>query len=120
VGFVVGTLLAVFLVSLGLVVSLFASSNRVSLSLSLFLLFAVFAPTQLPSGVEKAWAGELLIHVNPLTAGEHYIGKIVVSGHAWGQDAAFLVSPVVGAVVFAAAAILLAGRYLRLQGGFSR
>ena len=118
-GLAVGTLLAVFLASLGFVVSLFSNSNRVSLSLSLFLLFAFFAPTQLPSGVDKAWTGELLIHVNPMISGEHYIGKIVVNGHPWSQDVSLLVSPVVAAAVSAAAAVLLAGRYLRLRGGSS-
>jgi ABC-2 type transport system permease protein len=118
-GLVVGTLLAVFLASLGFVVSLFSNSNRVSLSLSLFLLFAFFAPTQLPSGVEKAWTGQLLVHVNPMIAGEHYLGKIVVSGHPWSQDASLLISPVIAAAASAAAAVLLAGRYLRLRGGGS-
>jgi ABC-2 type transport system permease protein len=119
VGFVVGSLLAVFLVSLGLVISVFAASNRVSLSLSLFLLLAFLAPTQLPSSVEKAWAGDLLIRVNPLTAGEHYVGRIVVSGHAWSEDASLLVSPIVAAVVSAAVAIVLAGRFMTLRGGVS-
>jgi ABC-2 type transport system permease protein len=118
-GFVVGTLLALFLVSLGLVISVLASSNRISLSLSLFILLALLAPTQLPSGVEKAWAGELLVNANPLTAGEHYIGRIVVSGHGWSEDAHLLVAPVVAAVVSAVVAIVLAGRFMRLRGGVS-
>lgn len=118
-GFVVGTLLALFLVSLGLMISVFAASNRISLSISLFLLFALLAPTQLPSGVEKAWAGELLVTANPLTAGEHYIGRIVVSGHGWSEDAHLLVAPVVAAVVSVILAIVLASRFMRLRGGGS-
>ena len=47
---VVGTLLAVFLASLGILISVFAGSNRFSLALSLFVLLALFAPTQLPTG----------------------------------------------------------------------
>ena len=47
-GAVVGTLLAVFLASLGVLISVFAGSNRVSLSLSLLVLLALFVPTQLP------------------------------------------------------------------------
>jgi ABC-2 type transport system permease protein len=119
-GFVVGTLLALFLVAVGVVISLFSASNRVSLSVSLLLLFALLAPTQLPSGVEKAWAGELLVNSNPLTAGEHYVGRIVVSGHDWSKDLHLLVAPTIAAVVSVAAAILLAGRFLRLRGGVSR
>ena len=64
-GFVVGTLLAVFLASLGMLISLFSSSNRFGLSLSLFLLLALFAPTQLPTQAEKGWAGDLLIRLDP-------------------------------------------------------
>src|SRR5919204_1306845 len=53
-GIVVGTLLAVFLASLGIVVSLFSCSNRVSLSLSMFVVLALFAPTQLPSSAQPS------------------------------------------------------------------
>ena len=116
VGFVVGTLLAVFLVSLGLVISVFVASNRVSLSVSLFLLLAMLAPTQLPSGAQKGWVGELFQNVNPLTAGEHYVGKIVVSGHAWGDDASLLISPIIAASVCLALAIM-SGRFIRLRRG---
>jgi ABC-2 type transport system permease protein len=116
-GLVVGTLLALFLASVGILASLVATSNRVSLSLSLFLLLALFAPTQLPSSAQKGWAGELLLRVNPLTAGEHYVGKIVVSHHAWSEDVSWLVSPAVAAVVFLVAALALGGRLMRLRGG---
>jgi ABC-2 type transport system permease protein len=110
---------AVFLASLGLVVSCFAASNRVSLSLSLFVLLAFLAPTQLPAGAQQAWAGDLLLRVNPLTAGERYVSKIVVNGHGWTEDLSWLLSPVIGALVFATAAVLVSGRYIRLRGGVS-
>lgn len=118
-GFVVGTLLALFLVSVGLVISLFAGSNRVSLSLAFVILLALLAPTQLPSAVEKAWVGELLVNSNPLTAGIHYIGRIVVSGHDWSEDLHLLVAPAIAAAAGVLVAILLAGRFLRLYGGRS-
>jgi ABC-2 type transport system permease protein len=115
-GLVVGTLIAVFLASFGLLVSVFAGSNRVSLSVSLFALLALFAPTQLPASAQKGWAGELLLRVNPITAGEHYIDKILVSGHSFGEDVSWLASPVAGAVAFAVASVL-ASRLIRLRGG---
>jgi ABC-2 type transport system permease protein len=117
VGLVVGTLLAIFLASLGLVISIISASNRVSLSVSLFLLLALFAPTQLPSSAQKGWAGDLLLRVNPLTAGEHYVGKILVDGHAWSTDVSWLASPLVAAAVFAVAALLIGSRSIRLRGG---
>jgi ABC-2 type transport system permease protein len=115
-GLVVGSLLAIFLTSLGLIISALARSNRGSLSLGLFLLLAVFAPTQLPTGAEKGWAGELLLRVNPVTAGERYVGRIVVEGHGWSQDLSWLISPLVGATLFAVAATLVSARLLRLRG----
>src|SRR6185436_10327796 len=83
-GAVVGTLLAVFLASFGVLISIFARSNRVSLSLSLLLLLALFVPTQLPSNAQQGWAGDLLLRANPITAGEHYVGTIVTNRHARG------------------------------------
>jgi ABC-2 type transport system permease protein len=115
-GLVVGTLLAIFLTSLGLILSVLARSNRGSLALGLFLLLALFAPTQLPSAAEKGWAGELLLRVNPVTAGERYVGRIVVEGYGWSQDLSWLVSPLVGASLFAVVATLVSARLLRLRG----
>ena len=119
-GIVVGTLLAVFLASLGMLVSVFTSSNRVSLSLSLFLLVALFVPTQLPSGARQGRIGDLLLRINPMTAGEHYVGKILVDGHGWRGDVSWLGSPVVAAVLFAGAVCVLGSRSLRLGGGLAR
>jgi ABC-2 type transport system permease protein len=116
-GLLVGTLLAVSLTAFGLLVSSLASSNRLSLSVSLFVLLALFAPTQLPSGAEKGWVGELLMRVNPFTAGEHYIVKVVIDQHSWTQDASWLVSPVIAAVVLSALALLAAPRFITLRGG---
>ena len=112
----VGSLLAVFLASLGVLISIFSRSNRVSISISLLLLLAFFAPTLFPTGAQRGWAGDLLLRVNPLTAGERYIGKIVVNGHSWTHDASWLVSPVLGAALFAAAAIV-AARWISLGRG---
>jgi ABC-2 type transport system permease protein len=119
-GFVVGTLVACFLASLGLLISLFSNSNRVSLSVSLFLLLALFAPTQLPSGAQQGWAGDLLLRVNPITAGEHYVGKVVTNGHAWSEDVSWLLAPACAAALFLVLVPLLGVRFLRLSGGRAR
>src|SRR5262245_15149980 len=120
VGAFVGTLLAVFLVSLGALISVFSATNRISLSVSLLLLLAIFAPTQFPTGAQHGWLGELLLRANPLTAGEHYVGKVVVDGHAWRQDASWLTAPIVAAGLFAVLAVIVGARFMRLQRGSSR
>jgi len=119
VGLVVGTLLAIFLASFGFLISVFAASNRVSLSLSLLVLLALFVPTQLPSSAQQGWAGDLLLRLNPMTAGEHYVGRIVTNGHAWSQDISWLVSPLIAAALFAAAALVAGARFTGLRGGAS-
>jgi ABC-2 type transport system permease protein len=119
-GFVAGTLLAVGLAALGLVVSAFASSNRTSLAVSLFVLLALFAPTQLPTGAQHGWFGEFLLRVNPVTAAEHYVGTVLVDGHGWTQDAGWLASPVVAAVGLTGIAVLVVPRLLTLRGGWLR
>jgi len=116
-GFVVGALLAIFLASLGLIVSLFASSNRMSLSLGMFVLLALLAPTQLPSAAQQGWAGELLLRLNPLTAGLHYVGKILTNGHAWSEDVSWLLSPLVAALVLVSTLPILGARFMQLRGG---
>jgi ABC-2 type transport system permease protein len=116
-GIGVGTLLAVALTGFAISVSALARSNRVSLSICLFVLLALFAPTQLPTGAQQGWVGELLLRVNPITAGEHYIAKVVIDGHGWAQDAAWLVSPIACAVAFTALALVAAPRLLTLGGG---
>jgi ABC-2 type transport system permease protein len=113
---VVGTLLAVALGSFGLIVSLFAASNRVSMSVSLFVLLALFAPTQLPSGAKQGWFADALLHVNPVTSGERFVNRLVISGSSWGQELGWLVSPLVAAVLLGAAAVALSGR-LQLGAG---
>jgi ABC-2 type transport system permease protein len=117
IGLVAGTLLAIALTAFGIVVSALARSNRISLSVSLFVLLALFAPTQLPTGAQQGWAGELLLRVNPVTATLHYIGKVVVDQHAWTQDLSWLLSPLVGAVVLTALAVVVAPRFITLRGG---
>src|SRR3954470_3411529 len=114
--FVAGTLVAVFLASLGMLVSLAASSNRISLAVSLFALLALFAPTQLPSGARQGWFADLLLHVNPVTSGERFVNRVIIAGSGWGQELGWLVSPLAAAVLFAAAALVLASR-LRLAAG---
>ena len=116
-GLLVGTLVAVSLAAFGLIVSTLAGSNRVSLSVSLFVLLALFAPTLLPGGAKQGWAGELLQRVNPMTAAEHYMRNVVISQYEWTKELSWLVSPIVASVVLAGVAILVAPRFMSLRPG---
>lgn len=118
-GLLVGTLLAVALATLGLLVSAVSSSNTVSLSVSAFLLLALFAPTQLPSGLPQGWFGDLLGRLNPVGAALHYVTALLVNGHGWTRDLAYLVSPLLTVVLAGGVLALASSRVVRLNGGVS-
>jgi ABC-2 type transport system permease protein len=114
---VVGGLIAIALASLGLLVSALAGSNRVSLSVSLFLLLALFAPTQLPSGAQQGWFGGLLVRVNPVAAGERYVGLLLVNSRGWTQEVSYLLCPVAAAALAAGVLVATGARVVRLLPG---
>ena len=113
-GFVVGSLLALALTGLGLLVSAFCSSNAVSLSLSFFLLLALYAPTQMPAASQRGWVGELLVNVDPFTSGLLYVERLILNAHALGQDVGLLLAPALAAVALPVTA-LMRSRRLSLQ-----
>jgi len=115
-GFVVGSLLTAAFASLGLLVSTFSNANRLSLALSFFIFVVLLAPTQLPL---SGWLGDLIVRVNPVTAGSSFLDKVVVKQHGWGQESALLIAPILAALITTSLAFLVAGR-LRLQGGIER
>jgi ABC-2 type transport system permease protein len=115
-GLLVGLLLGLFLVGLGLLVSTFSSSNRLSLSVSFFILLALFAPTQLPSGAQGSWAGDLLLRIDPMSSGLHYLGRLIVDGRSAGEELSWLIGPAIAAAL-AIGAALVASRSLGLRGG---
>jgi ABC-2 type transport system permease protein len=116
-GVLVGTLVAVSLTAFGVIVSALASSNRLSLSVSLFVLLALFAPTLLPGGAKQGWAGELLQRVNPMTAAEHYMRNIVINQYDWTKELSWLISPVIASVGLTLIALLVVPRFISLRGG---
>jgi ABC-2 type transport system permease protein len=115
-GLLVGTLVAVSLTAFGIIVSVLAGTNRLSLSVSLFVLLALFAPTLLPAGAKQGWAGELLLRVNPMTAAEHYMRNVVINQYEWTKELSWLTSPIVASVVLAIVAVLVMSRFVSLRG----
>jgi ABC-2 type transport system permease protein len=110
VGLAIGTLLALFLVGAGLLISTLCDSNRLSLSVSLFALLALYAPTQMPSGARDGWVGNVLLRADPFTAGMRYLDQLIINGHGVRQDADWLLGPLVSAVVVPGAALAVASR----------
>jgi len=109
-GLVVGTLLALTLTGIGLLISTFSQSNGLSLALSFVVLLALYAPHQMPAEATRGWAGELALKLDPFSAGLLYLERLIVNSHSLSQDLGLLVVPALSAVVLPAIALLGAGR----------
>jgi ABC-2 type transport system permease protein len=118
VALVTGTLLAVALAAVGLLISGVAGSNRVSLATSFLLLLALFAPSQLPT-TPPSWLSELLVRINPVHSTLRYIDALLVKAHPWTSDLSYLVSPLLTAVLAGAVLLVAAPRLVQLTGGVS-
>jgi ABC-2 type transport system permease protein len=115
-GFIVGSLLTVAFASLGMIVSIFSNSNRLSLAASFFVFVVLLAPTQLPL---SGWFGDIIINVNPVTAASTFLDRVIVKDQSWGDEVSLLIAPVLAALVAGTIAFIVSGR-LRLQGGIGR
>jgi ABC-2 type transport system permease protein len=116
-GFCVGTLVAVGLGSIGLLISGLCNSNKTSIAASLFLLLILFAPTQLPSGLPQVWFFEVLLRANPVASALAYISSMLVEGHGWTQDLSYLITPLLTAIIAGGALVLAGPRLVRLTPG---
>jgi ABC-2 type transport system permease protein len=116
-GFCVGTVVAVGLGSIGLLISAACNSNKTSLAASIFLLLILFAPTQLPSGLPQGWFFDVLLRANPVASGLAYISSILVGGHSWTRDLALLITPLLTAIIAGGALVIAGPRLVRLTRG---
>ena len=69
-----------------------------------------YVPHQMPAEATRGWAGELVLKLDPFSAGLLYLERLIVSSHSLTQDAALLVVPALCAVVLPAVALLAGGR----------
>jgi ABC-2 type transport system permease protein len=114
-GLLVGTVLALALASVGLLISSCSSSNKTSVSFSVFLLIALSAPTQLPTGLANSRLGGALIRLNPVGSALHYVSSVLVRGRGWSKDASYLLSPVLTALLAGAALLLASPKIVALS-----
>ena len=116
-GFLVGTLVAVGLGSVGLLISGLCNSNKTSIAASIFLLLILFAPTQLPSGLPQGGFFDVLLRANPIASALAYISSILVEGQAWTEDLSLLITPLLTAIIAGGALVLAGPRLVKLTPG---
>jgi ABC-2 type transport system permease protein len=116
-GLLVGSVLAIGLATVGLIISGVCRTNKVSVSVSLLLLLALFAPTQLPAGLPQGQVGEVLERINPIASALRYLTAVLVNGHGWTRDLSYLYTPIAVAVLGGAALMILSPRLVGLVAG---
>ncbi len=114
-GLVVSLLLALFLGGLGLLVSIWVGSPRLSLALSAVVVMALHIPALLPPTALRGWAGELLRRVDPFAGALPYLDGIVLVGRPYDQDLGLLAAPLVAGVLFPVLALVAARRLVLVR-----
>jgi len=107
---VAGSLIGVALAGLGLAVSAVASSNRVSIAVSIVILLVLAAPSQLPQTASRGALGDVLIRANPVSAGLRLASNVLVDQRSWGSQWSLLIAPAIAAAIFITIAVVLARR----------
>lgn len=114
-GAITGTILVVGYTGMGMLVSFWSSTNKVSYFIALGIYAALLIPAELP-GKSAGAAGQFLQWINPMAAVNHFLSKHLVNYRSVAEYATFLTSSIVLAVV-AFALLLFVSSGLRLESG---
>ena len=115
-GAITGTLLVLAYTALGMLVSFWSSSNKVSYFTSLGIFVLLLVPAELP-GKSAGAAGQFLQWVNPMGAVNHFLSKTLVNYRPVSEFSTWLVSSIVFAVLTIGLLFFYAGPALRLEAG---
>jgi ABC-2 type transport system permease protein len=113
---VLGTLVAVAFTGLGMLISIWSSSNRTSLLVSLFVYLFFFIPTQWPGGAHKGNLGYFIQQSNPLQGTSGFLEKFIVNNRTPQELIPYAVTQPLAAILVVAVLFLYAAPRLELQG----
>jgi hypothetical protein len=114
-GGLVGTLLAVGFTGLGMLVSFWSNSNKVSFFISLGIYFIILLPTTWPGRAVRGFVAKFFQRMNPLEGSNELLEKILVNNRPVYQYADWLKTPEVFAAVVLAVLLVYAGSRLRID-----
>jgi len=115
-GALLGGLLAAAFTGFGMLVSIWSSSNRVSLFVCLVVYLVFLIPTQWPGSAQKGDLGYLIQQLNPLQASSEFLEKVLVNNRTVAEKLPYLMASIVAAVLILALLILYAAPRVRLEG----
>jgi ABC-2 type transport system permease protein len=119
-GALMGTLLAVAFTGYGLLVSIWSSSNRMSLFASLLGYILLLIPTMWPGFAQKGDLGYLIQQLNPMQSTSEFLEKVLVNNRTVQERSPYMMAAIVSATLVVGLLFLYAAPRLRLEGGTRR
>lgn len=119
-GALLGSILAVAFTGFGILVSIWAKSNKVSLFVTLLVYVIFLIPTQFPGSAQKGDLGYFVQQLNPLQATSEFLEKLLVNNRTVGERVGYLFAAILAATVILALIFLYAAPRLTLEGGAPR
>jgi ABC-2 type transport system permease protein len=116
-GAIVGTIVAAAFTSFGILVSIFANTNRTSLLVSILIYLLSLLPTQLPGETQAGTIGAFLQTANPLEAARQFLLNTLLNDKPFSEVSEFLLAPVLLAVILLALLFFYASSRIHLEGG---
>ena len=114
-GGIAGSLLAIGFTGLGMLISFWTNSNRVSFFVSLGIYLIVLLPTTWPGRAVRGFVAKFFQRINPLEGTNELLEKILVNNRPFSQYAVWLRTPEVFAAVVLAILLVYAGSRLRID-----
>ena len=116
-GAILGSLLAVIFICLGMLLSIWSNSTRVSLAVGLLIYVLALIPAQLPAEFQATAAGAFVAAIDPLEASRQFLEKTLVVGQSLSEVWIYLAAPVLLATLLLGVLILYAAPRLSLEVG---
>jgi len=113
-GGIVGSLLAIGFTGLGMLVSFWSNSNKVSFFVSVGLYLIVLLPTTWPGRAVRGAVAKFFQRMNPLEGTNELLEKILVNNRPFSQYAVWFRTPEVFAALVVVILLVYAGSRLRI------
>jgi len=119
-GALLGTLVAAAFTGFGMLTSIWAKSNKVSLMITLLVYIIFLIPTQFPGEVHKGDLGYFVQKLNPLQGTSGFLEKFLVNNRTLEELQTYVFAAVLSAIVILGLLFFHAAPQLSHEGGMPR
>jgi ABC-type Na+ efflux pump permease subunit len=114
-GAVTGTVLAVAFIALGMLLSLWVESSRISLFIGLLTYAMLLVPSQLPAEFQRSPAGVAIAAIDPVEAVAQFLSRVLGDGQPVAIEWGYAVAPLVVTCLLLAVLFGRAARRIALE-----